>query len=295
MEILKIIYGHILKIITLIFGIGNAKKFDTKFRFKKTLNLKEPQSLADKVTYLELYTSSSLIEKCTDKWEVREYIKEKGLDEILVPVVGGVWNKIQDIDFKELPNEYVLKATHGCKMNYIVKDSKNLNKTNCITEMKSWLRTIYGKYSLEPHYYKIQPRIYAEKYLKDLNGLIDYKFHCINGNPEFVLVCSERKYSKNGKTMVTLDLYDMEWKPIFEVIASGMEIPGKGRVRKPAKFEEMKEIAKKLSRDFKFVRVDLYQIEDLVMFGELTFSPACGVFPYFTDKFLLEQGKKLII
>ena len=296
MEILKKVYGFLLKIIILFFGIDNAKKFDSKLRFKKKLNLKNPQNLADKVAYIELHKQSSLASECTDKYAVREYIKNKGLEEILIPLIGGPWNKVEDIDFSILPEDIVIKATHGCKMNYIINKKENFNELKCKKKMKEWLSVTYGTYSVEPHYLNIPHRLYAEKYLKELEGLIDYKLHCINGEPEFILVCSERKLRKTDKKMmVTLDLFDKEWKPIFEVIPSGLEIPGKGDIKKPTLFEEMKEIARKLSKDFAFVRVDLYQVGEKIYFGELTFSPACCVFPYFTDNFLLEQGKKLKI
>lgn len=296
MEVLKKIYGFLLKMMILFFGIDIAKQFDSKFRFKKSLNLKKPKNLADKVAYIELHKQSPLASKCTDKYEVRDYIKRKGLEEILIPLIGGPWNKVEDIDFSILPEDIIIKATHGCKMNYVINKKENFNEANCKKKIKKWLSVTYGTYSLEPHYFNIPHRLYAEKYLKELDGLIDYKFHCINGEPEFVLICSERKINEsNGKMMVTLDLFDKEWKPIFEVIPSGLEIPGKGDMKKPILFEEMKEIARKLSKDFDFVRVDLYQVGKKIYFGELTFSPACCVFPYFTDKFLLEQGKKLKI
>lgn len=296
MEFKKKLYTLVIKIVVFLFGIDNAKKFDTKFRLKKNLNLKNPQTLADKVTYIELHKQSPLASKCTDKYAVRNYIKSKGLEEILIPIVGGPWDKVEEIDFSNLEEDIVIKATHGCKMNYIITNKEKLDIIDCKKELNKWLKTTYGKFSIEPHYFNIPHRLYAEKYLKELDGLIDYKFHCINGEPEFVLICSERKINENnGKMMVTLDLFDKEWKPIFEVIPSGLEVPGKGDMKKPSLFEEMKEIARKLSKDFDFVRVDLYQVAEKLYFGELTFSPACCVFPYFTDKFLLEQGKKLKI
>lgn len=293
--IYKKIYAVILRIITVLFGIDAAKKFDIRLRFHRSLNLKNPSTLADKVSYIELHDQSPLASKCTDKYAVRDYIRERGLADILVPTVGGPWNSFEEIDFSILPNRFVLKATHGCKMNYMVPDKQKLNIDKCKSEVKRWLNTTYGTYSMEPHYIHISHRIYAEKYLDDMDKLTDYKFHCLNGVPQFVLTVSDRHVEGDSAMQVILDLFDMEWNPIFEVVGANQERPGNGSLNKPRHFDEMVEISKVLSKDFKFVRVDLYEVDDKVLFGELTFSPACCVFPYFTESFLYDMGDKLII
>ena len=110
---------------------------------------------------------------------------------------------------------------------------------------------------------------------------MDYKFHCLNGEPQFVLTCSNRKSNGDKAMQVTLDLFDMDWKPIPEIVSSGLEHPGNGELPKPENLDEMIRIAKILSKDFKFVRVDLYELERKVYFGELTFSPALVFFRTF--------------
>lgn len=290
----KVIYGNMLAGLSLIAGKGFAKEFDSRLRFKRKLDLKNPKTLADKVSYLNLFEESNLMIQCTDKYAVREYIKEKGLEHILVPLVGGPWINVEDVDFRQLPDQFAIKATHGCKMNYIVSDKRLLDENECKCEMQRWIDTTYGAYSMELHYTKIPHRIYAEKFL-GAEDLVDYKFHCLNGEPQFVLVCSERKAKGDEKMFVTLDLLDMEWKLIDELVGSDHKTLAKGKSVKPSCFEEMKEVARKLSKDFKFVRVDLYERNGQVYFGELTFSPACGVFPSFTDDFIEEMGKKLKI
>ena len=176
-------YGKILTGISKLFGVDTAKKFDTRLRFQRDLNLNQPKSLADKVTYLELHDPSPLAPKCTDKYAVWQYVEEKGYEDILVPVVGGPWSKIEEVDFTTLPESFVFKATHGCKMNYLVPEKGKMDKKKCVNEMSKWLKTTYGTYSMEPHYLKIPHRIYAEEYLADANKLIDYKFHYMNGIP----------------------------------------------------------------------------------------------------------------
>lgn len=292
---LKMLYAKILKYISTSFGVDSAKKFDAMLRFHKWLNLKQPETLSDKVTYIELHRQSPLAPLCTDKYAVREYIEKKGLGDILVPVIAGPWDDVNNIDFSMLPNSFALKATHGCKMNYLVPDKTKMDMVQCRKEMNRWLATTYGGYSMEPHYLTIPHRIYAEQFLTNAEQLVDYKFHCLNGKPEFLLVCSGRKAQGDAAMRVTLDLFDLEWNHIPELISSGKEVAGDGTIEKPENLEEMIEIAKKLSEDFAFVRVDLYELGGKIYFGELTFSPGSCVFPYFTRKFDLEMGKKLEI
>ena len=284
---LKIIYGGVLTAFSKLFGVDFAKKFDTALRFRRSLNLRNPVSLADKVTYLELHDQSPLAAECTDKYAVRQYIKDKGLEEILVPLVGGPWNTIKDIDFSTLPESFVLKATHGCKMNYLVPEKEKLGREKCRKEMDKWLKTTYGTYSMEPHYEKIPHRIYAEKYLADADRLVDYKFHCMNGVPQFVLVCSDRVVTETGN-QICRHIFDMDWRTL-----DGLTDQTKNEVKKPEHFGQMIEIAKKLSADFKFVRVDLYDIDGKVYFGELTFTPTNGVFSHYTKNFLMRMENKL--
>lgn len=290
---LKFIYGTILNGLTAVVGIDAAKKFDTRLRFHRSLNLKNPETLADKVAFIELHEQSVLASQCADKYAVRAYVKEKGYEDILVPLAGGPWSRVEDVELEKLPGCFVLKATHGCKMNYIVPNKTQLDRMHCYKEMKRWMRTNYGTYSLEPHYTKIPHRIYAEEYLGDMSALIDYKIHCLNGVPQFVMAVTDRKVNGDAPMQVTLNLFDMDWNPIFEMKRAGNEIPGDCKVAKPNHFDEMVEIAKRLSEDFKFVRVDLYEINDRIYFGELTFSPACCIFPYLTDQFIREMGKRL--
>lgn len=286
-DLLKITYGWILRIIELLAGTDRAKNFDSLLRFGRKLNLSSPKSLADKVAYIELHTNFALRAICTDKFEVRKFIADRGLANILIPLVMNPTSVVSDIKFDELPDEYVLKATHGCGMNIIHTPS---NKTDIDTERKKikyWLSTSYGKYSLEPHYLLIKPRVYGERYLGELSGLIDYKFHCYNGEPSFVLTVSER-----DRGVYKLNAYTCDWEPIDCVVGkhrSTRDIP------KPKLLDEMIYISKKLASGFDFVRVDLYEVGGKIWFGELTFTPAACVFPYFTQDFLNSEGKKLII
>lgn len=289
---LKKIYSCWLKVLVLLLGIDFAKQFDAYIRFRRKLNLKKPQTLADKVTYLFLHKNTPLMSTCTDKWAVREYLARKGLSKILIPTVGGPWSNVKDINFDSLPNEFILKATHGCKMNYFVPDKSKLDILSCKRTLQKWLDTTYGTYSMEPHYKPIPHRIYAEQLLDISGGLADYKIHCLNGEPSFILVCSERN-AQACRMQVTLDLFDVNWHTQNQYLQpSGLEIVGMGKIAKPQYLNNMLKIAHTLSANFSFVRVDLYEVQGKIYFGELTFSPACGVVPYFTDEFIKKMGNE---
>ena len=292
---IKTIYGGFLTLMSKLMGIDNAKKFDTWLRFHRKLNLKNPTTLADKVSYIELHDQSPLAAKCTDKAEVRKFVAEHGFEEILVPLIMEPVSSVEQIDFDKLPDTFVFKATHGCRMNYVVKDKNKIDKVDCKRVMNKWLKTTYGTYSLEPHYLSIPPRVYAEKYIEDMEGLIDYKLHCFNGEPKFFMVCTGRN-DKAGQSMeVFFSLFDTEWNFIYEIVGYKNEKKGPSDIPKPKTLDKMIHIAKELSKDFKFVRVDMYEVEEKVLFGELTFSPACCVFPYFSKQFVAQMGELLKI
>ena len=180
-------------------------------------------------------------------------------------------------------------------MNYFVPDKTKLDIQNCKSTLRKFLNTTYGKFSLEPHYITIPHRLYAETYLKNMSALIDYKIHCLNGIPQFIIAFSNRKVDGNKPMQVTLDLFDTSWNSIPETVRSNSEIPGKGNISKPKYLTEMLDMASNLAADFKFARVDLYELNDRIYFGEMTFSPACCVFPYLSDKFNCQMGQYLEI
>ena len=265
-------------------GVKRAKCLDSRFRFGRVLNLESPVTLADKLSWIELNTDQTLAARCTDKYAVREYVSKKGLADILVPLCGGPWLSVSEIDIEALPNQFVLKATHGCEMNYICKDKSQLDRVALMEKAALWIESDYARACVEPHYKLIPHRLYAEEFVGGLDDTVDYKFHCFNGEPAFILTCSERE------TFLRLNLYDLDWRPLSGLQGS---MVGNGSVAKPSTLSGMIEAAKKLSADFDFVRVDFYEKEGRIFFGELTFSPACGILPYYTDAFIEEWGSRL--
>ena len=287
MEPKKAIYAALLNFIAKCFGKDKAKEFDAKFRFKRKLNLKHPETLSEKICYLENHCENDLIVQCTDKWSAREYVKNKGLSDILVPTLGGPFEDAEEIDFSALPESFVIKATHGCKMNLICKSKTSFDEAKAKKAISKWLKTKYGGYSCEWHYEKIKPRVYTEEYLSD--NIIDYKIMCLNGKPSFTLVCSDR--DKNGHPHK--NSYDLNWMAINNIV-DGTDYDSDS-IPKPDNYERMLDIARELSKDFLFVRVDLYDINGKIYFGELTFTPANGVLPYFSEDFLKTTGDQLDI
>ena len=204
----------------------------------------------------------------------------------LIPVYGEACGSFDQLPFHSFPDRFVLKATHGCKMNYFCEDKAKLNLDDCRKTLTKWLRVTYGAYSGEWHYLNIPHRIYCEEYLGGKETMVDYKFHCMNGVPQYVLACGNR--SRSGKPKAREAIFDLEWNEL-----PGLLEKGRFNIPPPACLGQMVEMAKRLSEDFKFVRVDLYERDGKVYFGELTFTPACGVFPQYTDAFLEEMGRRL--
>lgn len=282
----KELYRTLLNLSVKIFGVTFTKKADARIRFHRKLNLKKPSTLADKLCYLELHVDDPLKTKCSDKYEVRNYVASKGLPDILVPLCHDVCSDVNEIDFDALPSQFAMKATHGCAMNLICEDKNHLDKEQVLKTAKKWLNEDYPRACIEPHYKKIPHRILFEDFLQDSDSIIDYKFHCFHGVPDFVLVCGNRASGVQKR------LYTPEWSSIDAMI--GKE-KGNYDFKKPAELDRMIEICKILSSDFDFVRVDLYDIHGQIFFGELTFTPATGVLPNFSEEFIIEKGKLLNI
>lgn len=285
-KFLRKCYNHTLELTNRFWGPENAKILDTLVRFKRKLNLRSPRDLAEKIAWLEYNDPHPLKVQCTDKWAVRDYVRSKGLEHILVPVYGDVHVSVDTLDLSLLPDAFVIKATHGCGMNEICTDKSKIDMDLLQSKLNTWLTTTYGIHSFEPHYKEIPHRFYIEQYLGDGDAMIDYKFFCYHGVPSFVEICSNRKSS------LKLALYDMDWNRIHG-ITSKRDTPN--TFVRPEVFETMKTIAMRLSEDFAFVRVDLYAIQKHIYFSELTFTPAACVLPNFKKSFLLSEGEKLIL
>lgn len=243
-----------------------ASKYLYRRNMGKSLNLNNPQTFNEKLHWLKLYWKNPLITECTDKYAVRNYIRNCGCAEILNELYG-MYEHVSEIEWGNLPDKFALKCTHGCGCNTICNDKAKLNKAETIKQLTKWLKTKYDRIAAEPHYAQIKPRIICEKYLETTAGLLpnDYKIYCFNGEPKIMLVCTERR------NKLKLDFLNFDWERID--IASEEynlgEIPPR-----PSCFNLMINYAKKLSRPFPFVRVDFYDYNSRPIFGEMTFTPA---------------------
>lgn len=255
--------------------------FKCKMGYK--LNLKNPQTFNEKLQWLKLYDRNPEYTKMVDKYEVREYIKEKIGEEYLIPLIG-VYDKFDDIDFDELPNQFVIKCNHDSGGLVICKDKDKLNIEETRKKINKSLKRNYYYSGREWPYKNVKPRIIIEKYMEDSNksDLIDYKLFCFNGIPKIVLVCSERFSSSN----MCETWFDMNWK-LIDMTESGHRVDS--TISKPKQLKKMVELSKKLSKNIPFIRVDWYEIGDKLYFGELTFYPASG-FEKFEPK---EWNKKI--
>lgn len=263
------------------------KTLVTRIRYKystgKNLNMKEPEDFNQKIIYLQLEEFGELEKDCADKYKVRDYVSSKGLDNILTKLYG-VYDSAEKIDFSMLPDEYVLKTNHGCGCTYIKTKSNNIDFDFVINALNKSLKENYAKETLEYHYSKIKPLIICEELIKDKkhSSPIDYKFFCFNGVPKFILVLGDRD------STLKRQYYDFDWNVIE--CTKTKEI---GDFNKPKNFDKMIEVAAKLSEDFKFVRVDLYNVDGKIYFGELTFTPHGGINNTIKQEYLDEWGKMI--
>lgn len=270
--------------------------YDTKFPWDN------PRTLNEKISYLSATSDTSLWSKCSDKYEVRKYVEDKGLKHILLKCYG-VWDSVEDIDFESLPNSFVIKCTHDSGSAIIVKDkAKDFDKDAAKQKLSYCMKRKIGYYSCEPHYNKIKPRIMAEELLEhsDSNefkskSMVDYKFWSFNGKAHCCMMVYDRVKTSKGSSLV-LDLYDLRpWKQIKKGLTNLYDSRYKQEVPEPKKLDEMVEIVEILSKDFPVVRVDLYYEGGNIYFGELTFTSAGGRMPYYTEEYQLELGNKIDI
>ena len=236
------------------------------------LNLKEPRTYSEKLQWLKLNYQNNLMPICSDKFRVREFVNKKGLGKYLNNLLWEGFNP-ELIPFKTLPDKFVIKATHGSSFNIIVKNKDCINEKKIIKTCKKWLRTKYLKCYGEWRYGKEKPRIIIERYLENSNEnqLFDYKFYCFFGKVKLISLDYDRYISHKEV------LYDENWSKIEN--CSLMKQNKSEEIRdfaKPKNFEIMLQIAETLSKDFLHARVDLYNIEGNIFFGEITFASGSG-------------------
>lgn len=235
------------------------------------LDFKNPQTYNEKIQWMKVYDTTPLKTRLADKYLVREWVKEKIGEEYLIPNLG-VWDSFDEINFDELPNQFVLKCNHGAGYNIIVKDKSQLDIKVARKKINKWLQEDFAfKNGFEMQYSAIPRKIIAEKYIENFdNDLYDYKVWCFNGNAHYIQFLSER--NTDGLKMA---FYDREWNKQNFVYNYPIDIK---EIKRPQNLELLLALAEKLAEGFSHVRVDFYITnEGRIYFGEMTFTSYSGV------------------
>lgn len=248
--------------------------------FHMHLHLKNPQTFNEKIQWLKLNDHNVLYHKMADKYEVREFVKERIGEQYLIPLLGH-WETAEKIDFSTLPEQFVLKCTHDSQSIIICREKSKLNEEYVRSQLQKALDTDYSILGREWAYKGIRPTVVAEKLLVDESGydLKDYKVFCFNGIPRFIQVDYDRFNGHKRR------LYTTEWD-IMPVKITYWDDPA-FELKKPKFLDELLMVSKKLSADVPFLRVDCYITDKQIYFGELTFYPGCGfepITPYSYDE-----------
>jgi hypothetical protein len=253
-------------------------------RIGHSLDWNNLRTYTEKMQWEKLYDDNPLKVQLSDKYAVRDWVKNKIGEKYLIPILG-VWDRYEDIDFDTLPKQFVLKTNHGSGTNLIVKDKSKINHRRVSRMFTEWLKTDYAYVSgFELHYSKIKPKIIAEKYMASFeNDLPDYKFLCFDGNPMYCRVDMGR-FADHVRSV-----FDKEW--IRQDWNQG-NYPPCPNVPRPQNYDEMLEVAAKLSQGFSHVRVDLYNINGAIYFGEMTFTSGSGLEPNVPESADVMLGEK---
>lgn len=254
-------------------------KMQYRTRMGKKLNIDNPESFNEKMQWLKLQDRKPEYEVMVDKYAVRKFIKEKLGEEYLIPLLG-VWEKFEDIDFASLPNQFVLKCTHDSGGLIICSDKSKLDIKAARSKINKCLKKNYYYHGREWPYKNIKPKIIAEQYMIDESGyeLKDYKVMCFNGKPKCSFVCLNRKSSSG----LNVNFYDLDWNLMpFERHYPNSNQP----VKKPCTYDLMLKIAEILSIGLTFVRIDFYEINGNLYFGEITFYPGSGYEEFTPEKY----------
>jgi len=283
-ELTKGMRGGVKAVLSMV-----SPKLETVFNYRyvmgEWLDWNNPQGFNAKINWLKCntYYHNPIVTSCIDKYRIREYLTQQGLSEIC-PKLYGVYNSADEVEWGSFPGQFVIKCNHGCGYNIIVKDRKRLDINRATRQLKAWMQEDYWKKG-EFQYRFIEKKIIAEEYLGDGENLKTYKFYCFNGVPKVTyLSMEEDRY---------LDYFDMDFHKLPYRLKGHESFPKK--LDKPTTWGAMMEIAEKLSTDFPFVRVDLYDAKGRVYISEMTFIPTGGYMKIKPPEVLEEWGSWLVI
>jgi hypothetical protein len=266
--------GHVLQ------GNQQADQIYLKILFRylmgKSCDIENPITYSEKLQWLKVYDRNSLYTQLVDKYEVRKYIKEKIGEEYLIPSLG-IWNYFDEVDFGQFPNQFVLKCTHDSGGLVVCKDKSKFDKKMARKKIEHCLKRNYFINHREWPYKNVRPRILAEQYIIDESGyeLKDYKFFCFDGKVKALFIATDRGADTK------FDFYDAKFNHL--PFTNGHSNAGKS-IQKPRNYEDMIRIAEELSQGIPHVRVDLYNVDGKILFGEMTFYHWSGLMPFEPEK-----------
>jgi hypothetical protein len=262
-------------------------KREYKKKFRKELNLVNPQTLTEKINWLKLYyyPKDSLAILAGDKWGLQTFLRERGLSELAPPILH-VYDSVEDICWELLPDKFVIKKSNASGYNIVITDKKEADYETVKHTIAGWMKTPFGYFSGEHHYEKMQPKIVIEKYMKNIGK--EWRIWCVVGKPEILTAIH---WSDDDETDVKIghsergQIFSNLKGEIIDVLDYGIEEVKRkytigGMLELPSDFDKMIELSKILSKDFPFVRVDFYHGEDRLVLGELTFTPLSGFGQY---------------
>ncbi len=293
----SLVFGVLLKLFYLYRKLmGDERITKKKYRaiYHKELDLKNPQTLNEKILWLKLYDHRPIHTLCADKFTARQYLKDKFGEQYLIPLLF-VTDNWRDMRLENIPDEKcIIKATHSQGDMLIVKDKSSIDVKKLRYNARIWMmRNLYYE-TQEWQYKDCKPRIVIEKLLQDKEGHIpnDYKLHYINGELQFVY-CSVGRETVNKR-----NIYDANWKPLFfswvEPFKDASTIRGE-EIEAPATFDDMKRIGAEIAKDFAYVRVDFYDVDGKLYFGEITFHHGSGFDVFKPEEYDKIYGDKLVL
>ncbi len=253
----------------------------------KKLDLENPVTFNEKLQWLKLYNRNPMYTTMVDKYEAKKYVANIISDEHIIPTLG-IYDSVEDIDFDSLPNQFVLKCTHDSGGIVICQDKTQLNRKEAIKKLRKGLKSNFYWTNREWPYKNVTPRIIAEKYMTNGDGeLRDYKFFCFDGVPRVMFIASDR-FSKEEETK--FDFFDMEFNHL--PFRNGHPNATKP-IERPAEFDEMRMLASKLSKGIPQVRVDFYDVNGQIYFGEMTFFHWSGFVKFDPEEWDYKIGEMI--
>lgn len=260
--------------------------------FHEKLDLKNPKGINQKLQYLKLntYYNNPIITQCVDKYRVRNYLDKKGYSHLSALVLSQLYTDSNDIGkiWEKLPSRFVIKCNHGCGYNILITDKEKEDIEAIKTQLHKWLQEDFWKVYCETQYKFVQKGFFVEEYLSD--DIVTYKFYCFNGVPKVLYISSN---GENGEKDMYVDFFDMDWNHLPISLYSHLHTDKIYTI--PENFEDMKRIASDLAKDFPFVRLDLYGIQEKTYFSEFTFIPTGGMMRLEPENIINEWGEWLKI